>query len=120
MSDNPKPVAVSTEESKRTNLVMSWTMLLRIASDCNDISASQGKEAVVAMGLGAWTLAREVFEERLRVPFVADAALIDGVRFYCSLLVDPPNVMLLPREATERTIPLLVTPTANEGVFSGD
>jgi hypothetical protein len=109
-----------SNHTKSPNLIMSWDTLRNMAKTANERMGIEGVPVSVLMGIGAWTLAREVFEDRLREPFVADVAIIDGIEFYCSLLVDPPNIMIMASSLTKREIPMVITVLDNETEIRGD
>jgi hypothetical protein len=101
-------------ENDKANVVMSWEVILTLVEQAKASAAEHDTEAVVMMGLGAWTLAREVFEERLREPLVADCVVVDGIELRPSFHCDPPQILLMPRDATRRVIPLVIQPLEND------
>ena len=103
-----------SKKNDTASVIMSWQTLLGLSEQATKAAKEHGERACIVMGLGAWTLAREVFEDRLREPFIADCAIIDGVEMRPSFHLEPPQILVMPHRATVREIPLVVEATPND------
>lgn len=111
---------MSEAQNSKPQQILDWDKMVEMSNRAKEQAKEQGCTFVMMCGLGIWSAIRNLAESRLREPLVGDILVIDGVEWQLSMNVGQAQVMAVDSEEIRVEIPLVLQPTANDGLETPD
>ena len=105
-----------SESNGQVARVLDWDRMLEISKVAADREVELEKEMVCMVGLIAWGGVRKIVEDRIKEPAVADTFIVDTIEWRPSFMVPAEQVMVMPKESTELTVPFVLSPGFDGGL----